>query len=351
MFKNLQNKQFKIVEKFKIFIVVSLVVILAGVGMLFAKGMNVGIDFSGGAQISIELSSFGGDKAVQEVIDKEITKIFEDNGMKKVGALQTSPTTGGGYTYEFRLAYYHNGELSGVEAEQEFLAFIQGDLSDDSNNGLCGVIQEKLEELSKSDSAFTSLSATIDENCVKGQTIGATASSSLLRNAGLALLIAVVAMLIYIVFRFKFTSALAAICALLHDVLIMTALTIIFQIPVNSTFIAAIITIVGYSINATIVIFDRIREERKMDVSNSRDNVEIANTSIAKTLGRSILTTLTTLLTILFIAFFSVSSINEFIIPIIFGLVAGVYSSVFLASSFWVMFEKAFGKKKAKKTK
>ena len=348
MFKNLSNKNVKIVEKFKIFIAISLVILLAGVIMLFVKGMNVGIDFSGGAKVELQLSSFAGDSEIEKIIDEEVSKIFAENGLKKVGAVQTSPSEGG-VTYEFRLSYYHNGDVKGAEAEAEFMGFIQGDLYDDTNNGVCGLIQEKLEELAKNNQSFISLGATIEEDSVTAHTVGATASSTLLKNAGLALLIAVIAMLVYIIIRFKFTSALAAIVCLLHDVLIMTALTVIFQIPVNSTFIAAIITIVGYSINATIVVFDRIREERKFDISKAKTNEEIANYSIMKTLGRSILTTLTTLLMVVFVAFMSVSTIREFIVPILFGLIAGAFSSVFLASSFWVIFEKLFARSKSKK--
>ena len=344
---NLQNKQLKIVEKFKIFLAISLVIILAGVVMLFVKGMNVGIDFSGGAKLEIQLSSFAGDSDARDIIDGEVSKFLQESGLKKVGAVQTSPSEGG-VTYEYRLSYYHNGDLKTAEQEQEFMAFIQGDLYDDTNNGLCGELQTKLDELFKTNETLVAKGAVLDENAVTAHTVGATASGSLLRNACIALLVAVVIMLIYIVIRFTLSSALASICALVHDVLIMIALTVIFQIPVNSTFIAAIITIVGYSINATIVVFDRIREESKQESNKDKTDAEIANYSIVKTLGRSILTTLTTLVMVLFLAIFSVSTIKEFIIPIIFGLIAGAYSSVFLASSFWTIFRKV-GKKSKKK--
>ncbi len=344
---NLQNKQFKIVEKFKIFLAISLVIILAGVVMLFVKGMNVGIDFSGGAKLEIQLSSFAGDSDARDIIDSEVSKFLDENGLKRVGAVQTSPSEGG-VTYEYRLSYYHNGDLKTAEQEQEFMAFIQGDLYDDTNNGLCGELQTKLDELFKTNETLIAKGAVLDDNAVTAHTVGATASGSLLRNACIALLVAVVIMLIYIVIRFTLSSALASICALVHDVLIMIALTVIFQIPVNSTFIAAIITIVGYSINATIVVFDRIREESKQESNKDKTDAEIANYSIVKTLGRSILTTLTTLVMVLLLAIFSVSTIKEFIIPIIFGLIAGAYSSVFLASSFWTIFRKV-GKKSKKK--
>ncbi len=347
---NLQNKQFKIVEKFKIFISISLVVILAGIIMMCVKGMNIGIDFSGGAKIEIEFSSFASDSNAQSIIDNKITTYLSENGYKKVGAVQTSPSDGG-VTYEYRLAYYHNGNLSTSEQEEEFMSIIQGDLYDDTNNGLCGEIEELLTDLFGSDETLIALGATLDENAITAHTVGATASGTLLKNAIIALIVAIVAMLVYIIIRFKFASALAAVCALVHDVLIMIALTTIFQIAVNSTFIAAIITIVGYSINATIVVFDRIREESKNDSNKDKSDEEIANYAIVKTLGRSVLTTITTLLMVVFLAIFSVSTIREFIVPIIFGLIAGLFSSVLLASSFWVIFRKLGRKIKEKHDK
>ena len=122
----------------------------------------------------------------------------------------------------------------------------------------------------------------------------------------------------------------------------MFALTTIFQIPVNSTFIAAIITIVGYSINATIVVFDKVRElERRPSYAEVTDK-EVANEAIISTLGRSVLTTLTTLVMIGALAIFGTQSIREFALPIIFGLLAGAYSSVLLSAPSWVYLRKLF---------
>ncbi len=336
------NKKVKIVEKFPIFIAVSLVIILiGGIFMAINKGMNIGIDFAGGTQIEIDLGSFASDKQAKEIITNEINKFFiDENGCKMADAVQTTTHTDGTVSYEFRLSYYHNGNLTTKEQEQEFIDFVQGDLSDDTNNGIAGDFEKRLDELFKTNETLKNLDASIEEGAVKPHVVGATASSTLLRSAIIALLVAIAAMLIYIVIRFTFASALAAICALVHDVLIMLVLTAIFRVPVNATFIAAVITIIGYSINATIVIFDRIREEVKKPSNEDASFEEIANTSIMKTLNRSILTTLTTLVMVVVFAVFSVANISEFILPIIFGLIAGAYSSIFLASSFWVMFRK-----------
>ena len=337
-------KQVKIVEKFKIFLAVSLAVILAGAIVLIAAGMNVGVDFAGGAKIEIELGSFAAEGNLADPIKDEIKGVITEEGYQINGDIQSSNSSDGlVVTYEVTLRYYHNGDLS--ESEQsEFITLIQGD-----DGSLADKLYDGLNDLFENDSALKARNASIEEDDIKAYVVGATASSGLLRSAIIALSVAIVVMLIYIIIRFTLASALASVCALLHDVLIMIALTVIFRIPVNSTFIAAVITIVGYSINATIIIFDRIREERKKMANEALTDVEVANMSIAKTLNRTILTTLTTLIMVVMLAIFSVTTIREFIIPIIFGLIAGTYSSVFLASGFWVMFRKIGQKIKSKR--
>ncbi|HBF86423.1 MAG TPA: hypothetical protein DDW54_01945 [Clostridiales bacterium] len=124
--------------------------------------------------------------------------------------------------------------------------------------------------------------------------------------------------------------------------LIMVSFTTIFRIPVNSTFIAAVITIIGYSINATIVVFDRIREIEKQPSSEGFVDKDIANQAVTNTLSRSILTTLTTLVMIVMLAIFGTASIREFALPIIFGLIGGAYSSILLSASIWVYLRKLF---------
>lgn len=151
-------------------------------------------------------------------------------------------------------------------------------------------------------------------------------------------------MLVYISFRFDFKSGLAAIVALIHDVLVMLSAYVIFQIPVNMNFIAAVLTILGYSINATIVVFDRIRENRKLMRKNSFGDV--VNFSVWQSMTRSVNTTLTTLFTVLMVAILGVASIRNFAIPICVGVIAGLYSSVCLSGPVWAKFMAA-GKKKA----
>ena len=159
--------------------------------------------------------------------------------------------------------------------------------------------------------------------------------------------VACVAMLIYIAIRFEFNFGLAAIIALLHDGLITLSVYAIFNIPVNSSFIAAMLTILGYSINDTIVIFDRIRENRH---SMRRSTpTEIANASINKTLARSINTSLTTLIIIGAVNVF-VPTVREFSFPLLIGIAGGAYSSIFIASPIWVLLQNRKPKNKKVKT-
>ncbi|UKI36152.1 MAG: protein translocase subunit SecF [Clostridiales bacterium] len=176
--------------------------------------------------------------------------------------------------------------------------------------------------------------------------VSATVGSELLGSSLQALLIAAVLMLIYISFRFELLSGLSAVLALVHDVLIMLSMYAIFRLPVNTSFIAAMLTIIGYSINATIVIFDRIRENTKYLKKETFSN--IVNTSIWQSMGRSINTTVTTLITIVMVYILGVTSVREFALPIIIGLLCGTYSSIFLAGSFWCLFR---GKKADAKVK
>lgn len=178
-----------------------------------------------------------------------------------------------------------------------------------------------------------------------GDLVGATVSTELLFNAILAVSLALIFMLCYIGLRFQLSSGIACIIALLHDVLIMFAFMAIFNIEINSTFIAALITILGYSINNSIILFDRVRENMQTVYAKSMSPEGVANKSIKETLIRSINTTITTLIMILMVAIIGVSEIKIFAFPIIFGLLAGTFSSIFIAPSLWALFQRV-GKNK-----
>ncbi len=175
----------------------------------------------------------------------------------------------------------------------------------------------------------------IDESTVTSESISATTSSEMRRDAVVAVIVAIALMLVYIWFRFKdIRFASSAVIALSHDVLIVFASYAIVRIAVGSTFIAAMLTILGYSINATIVIFDRIRENLK--IGGSRQDMEaLVDRSISQTLTRSIFTSLTTFVTIAALYFVGVASIKEFALPLMAGIIAGACSSVFMTAPLW----------------
>ncbi len=169
------------------------------------------------------------------------------------------------------------------------------------------------------------------------ETIGPSVGNEIKKQAGISLLLAFVAIMIYVTIRFEMHFGAAAIAALVHDAIIMVMAYSIFNIPVNGTFIAALLTIIGYSINDTIVVFDRIRENMKAQHNRKIDYDNLVNVSISQTLIRSIITSLTTLLTVLALYFLGVPAIKEFALPMIVGIVVGCYSSIFIASPLWVM--------------
>lgn len=176
-----------------------------------------------------------------------------------------------------------------------------------------------------------------DKNTFETEDIGATISGEMKKSAFLAVFVACIAMLIYITFRFKeLKTGASCVIALCNDVLIVLGCYAILRIPLNNSFIAAILTILGYSVNASIIIFDRIRENKRK--ISSRNPEELVNTSVMQTLRRSIFTSLTTLFTIASLYIFGVPSVKEFALPIIVGIICGAYSSVCISPSLWYTF-------------
>ncbi|MCC8097721.1 MAG: protein translocase subunit SecD, partial [Eubacterium sp.] len=176
--------------------------------------------------------------------------------------------------------------------------------------------------------------------------ISATISSEMTRNSILAVIISCICMLIYVSFRFRgFTTGASSIIALLHDALIVLTCYAVLRIPLSNSFIAAILTVLGYSINASIVIFDRVRENK--NAHRKMDTEELVDLSVNQCIKRSLYTSLTTLFTIGALYILGVQSIKEFALPIVVGIVAGTWSSVLIAGSVWYLLSKVkFGKKK-----
>ncbi|MBC2397193.1 protein translocase subunit SecF [Clostridium tetanomorphum] len=286
----------KIIERTKVWFAISLIVILTGLFFMFKTGLNYGIDFKGGTLVQINMKkSF--DKAEVEKIIGKYTKDYTTN---------TAVNTANEVQLEIR----------------------SNSLTDDKIDPMFKEIKGKYK--------------LEDKDLVSQQRIGPAVGKELRQKAILALAIANIAMLIYVGIRFEFKFGLAAIFGLLHDILITVSIYAILQIPVNLSFIAAILTIVGYSINDTIVVFDRIRENSKKMRKTS--DAELANISITQTMSRSINTVITTLFTIVAVYVF-VPSIRDFATPLIVGIVSGAYSSIFISSSLWVIFKKKKFKK------
>ena len=183
----------------------------------------------------------------------------------------------------------------------------------------------------------------VDEKSIEEQSISGVVSDEMQKDAILAVVIAGICMLIYIWFRFKdIKFGASAVFALLHDVLCVLTVYTLVRIPVGNTFIACMLTIVGYSINATIVIFDRIRENRQVMYRASLEDV--VNSSITQTLSRSINTSLTTFISVFVLYIMGVASIREFALPLMAGIIAGAWSSIFITGTLWYLMKKT-GKK------
>ena len=184
----------------------------------------------------------------------------------------------------------------------------------------------------------------MEEKRINSETISSTISDEMKSDTIIAVLVAIVCMLIYIRIRFKdLRFGLSSIAALLHDVLVVLAFYAAARVSVSNTFVACMLTIVGYSINATIVIFDRIREN--MSVSRGEDLGQVINRSITQTMSRSIFTSLTTFIMVAALYVLGVTSIRDFALPLMVGIVCGTYSSVCLAGSFWYILRKKTVKK------
>jgi preprotein translocase SecF subunit len=164
--------------------------------------------------------------------------------------------------------------------------------------------------------------------------VSATTSARLIGDTFLAVLIAIVLMLVYISIRFDFKSGVCAVIALAHDVILMFGFYSLFQLTMNTSFVAAVLTIIGYSINATIIVFDRVRENNRMLGKKATGAVK-ANNAITTSYTRTLYSSLTTLFTIGALFVLGVSSIQEFALPIIVGIVCGAYSSLFVAPAIW----------------
>lgn len=295
-----ENRTFSFVKHFKLFAIISVILVIVGVvGLVtlpFGVNLfNMDVDFLGGVSMTFDAG---------EAVD---TAVVEDIASGVLGGKLSSVTTAG-------------------------------------DTGTQVVVKSLYVDNETRDSLFDALTETYpDATVVSSSSVSASVSEDLRNSAVLSALVAVACMLVYIGIRFDFRSGLAAVVALCHDILVMLSAYIIFRIPFNVNFIAAALTILGYSINATIVVFDRARENQK--INPKADFADIMDKSIWQTMSRSLNTTITTLLTITVVLIIGVTSIRNFCWPLFVGVLAGCYSSVCISGNVWV---KLKGHKKAK---
>lgn len=185
-----------------------------------------------------------------------------------------------------------------------------------------------------------------NQNSLRIEDVSATLSREMQKNAVISLVLACLAMLVYVSVRFReVRTGASCILALVNDTLVVLGSYAVLRIPMDSAFIAAILTVVGYSINSSVVIFDRIRENKKK--LGRKNYADLVNHSVSQTIRRSIFTSLTSFFTIACLYVFGVQAVKEFALPISIGIVAGAYSSVFMSANIWYIMCTAFDKKKA----
>lgn len=304
-----QSKERNIIDflsKKKVFFGVSLLVIVIGIGFIGANAAGgkgafaYSLEFEGGTSTNV---TFNEDYSIEE-IDEKIVPVVED--VTGDANVQTQKVAG---------------------TNEVIIKTVTLDL--DKREALNAALVDKFQ---------------VNEEKIIAENISSTVSSEMRRDAVVAVIAATICMLLYIWFRFKdIRFATSAVMALLHDVLVVLAFYGVARISVGNTFIACMLTIVGYSINATIVIFDRIREEMKY-AAKKTDLAEVVNKSITQTLTRSIYTSLTTFVMVAVLFIMGVSSIKEFALPLMAGIVCGAYSSVCITGALWYVMKKKSAK-------
>ncbi|MDW7675152.1 MAG: protein translocase subunit SecF [Bacillota bacterium] len=267
----------------KLWFIISLLVIIPGLISLTFQGLNLGIDFTGGNLWHLKFT---------EVVDTaQVRQVLADYGL----------------------------EGSTIQSI--------------SNNEY--IIRTKVVDQDTTAAILNSFSSQVGSyESLRNELVGPVIGQELTLKALYALLIAAILMVVYITYRFEWSFAVAAIAAIMHDVLITLSVFSIFQIEIDSAFVAAILTVIGYSINDTIVIFDRIRENVKYRKSGTLE--ELVNASVWQTMGRSINTGLTVVFVLLAMLFFGGETTKVFVLALLIGVISGAYSSIFNASPIWL---------------
>lgn len=276
----------------KYWYLLSLLVIIPGLISFGIKGLNKGIDFTGGSLIELRFE--------QKVEVRDVRTVLKDAGLPQDSRVQ--------------------------EGEGNVIMIRTKDLSQKESKSLLQNMESKF-------GSYTML---------QNRSVGPTVGKELRNKAILSLAIAFALMIVYITIRFELLSGLAAVSALVHDILVTVGLVSLFGLEVDGAFIAALLTIVGYSINATIVLFDRIRENMgKRKKSESLD--ELIHNSIMQTMARSINTVVAVVLALVALLVFGGVTIKGFITILLIGVIAGCYSSIFISSPLWYDYRRLRG--------
>jgi SecD/SecF fusion protein len=302
--------KFDFVGKKAIFITISVAIIAAGfvtMGVFKAKdgaGLNYSLEFLGGTSTTVDFNETYTLEQLDSIVVPDIASTLDVSE----GSIQTTTVDG-------------------------------------SNQAIFKTRTLTLDERTALNEMFES-KYSVAEDSITSQSIGSTISGEMRSQSTIAVIVAVLCMLVYIWFRFKdIRFASSAIIALIHDVLIVLSLYAFARISVGSAFIACMLTVIGYSVNDTIVVFDRIRENHKAIRTETAETLkELANSSLSQTLSRSISTSITTAIMVLMLLILGVSSIREFALPLLAGVIAGTYSSIFIATQLWYIF-RVSGKK------
>lgn len=293
-------KNFNIIGKRKIWYMLSLLLIIPGIISIFVQGFNLGIDFTGGTIVELKFA-------------KPVTVLQVRDTLKDYG-LENSTIQLAGKEH--------------IEASED--VFVRtAILPDETRRAVLDGMKEKLGEY----------------QVLRTEKVGAVIGSELTLKAVLAMLISWVIIIMYISYRFELKFALSAIAALLHDIIIVMGVFSLLQKEIDGSFVAAIMTIIGYSINDTIVIFDRIRENLKLHFRKGGDLIELINHSIMQTMTRSIYTVLTVLFTVVSLFVFGGETTKNFALALLIGISCGAYSSIFNASPLWYDLKRIADKK------
>lgn len=290
---------FDFIGKRRLWFIIAFCIIALGIASLIFRGLNFGIDFTGGTRLMLNLPGGFTTSQVRDVLGN------------------VEATDASGRTVTLENSYIQ--KVIGAGGEEVVIRTVP--LTEDEREKLLAAIAGQWPEFS-------------DEDIRNVENVGPVVGGELVRNALLALLLASIGMIIYISFRFQLKFAVAALAALLFDAFIVIAAFSVFKLELNSPFVASVLTIVGYSINDTIVIFDRVRENLRYNPS-LKALPETVNLSINQSLVRSINTSLTTLIVVGVLLFAGGDTLRPFTLPLFIGIISGTFSSLFLASPLW----------------